>query len=91
MVAMPAQGQKSWDEVSCCDFLAASVVAMSAQGQKSWDMELPEGSIIRHNACPGAEILGHEAEERVAKGERRRNACPGAEILGHSSRDRRKT
>ena len=37
MVAMPAQGQKSWDEVSCCDFLAASVVAMSAQGQKSWD------------------------------------------------------
>ncbi len=34
---MPAQGQKSWDEVSCCDFLAASVVAMSAQGQKSWD------------------------------------------------------
>ena len=87
-VAMPAQGQKSWDE-SLREKAGSSSerVAMPAQGQKSWDTQLAAHApqiAGRRNACPGAEILGL-SRPNVAPTRRRlksRNACPGAEILG---------
>ena len=96
-VAMPAQGQKSWD-VMCGDRLVADGVAMPAQGQKSWDC-LGQGLQCGRNACPGAEILGRVyivVSQCLPRGRNPgtpssvfcmvpipiRNACPGAEILG---------
>ena len=87
-VAMPAQGQKSWDALSSWGSRQRSWPCRNAcpgaeiLGRKSPTGTTRSGSC--RNACPGAEILGL-SRPNVAPTRRRlksRNACPGAEILG---------
>ena len=94
-VAMPAQGQKSWDHHlwglppsgsdghnACPVAEILGPVAMPAQGQKSWDVSRAGVSRRRRrNACPGAEILGPRQSSADRLQAALRNACPGAEIL----------
>ena len=65
-VAMPAQGQKSWDTVaSKAQRARVSDIAMTAQGRKILGHAAVDLGIDRpahRNACPGAENPGTRTE-----------------------------
>ena len=75
-VAMPAQGQKSWDASrNACP--GAEILGPVADDVGREDAH-------GRNACPGAEILGRGLVLRFLGGQCGRNVCPGTEILGRS-------